>query len=105
MDQFNDPINREKIIEMDKDCKQGSQCLKRNLENPIFKDVIQVPTNGYVIIRTPIDNRGAWIVHCHINWHIEHGMAMVFQIGNPDNWSMGPDKSIAVKNMNRNCTN
>jgi len=105
MDQFNYTINREMIIEMDKDCKQGYQCLQRNLENPIFKDVIQVPTNGYVIIRTPIDNRGAWIVHCHINWHVEHGMAMVFQIGNPDNWAMGPDESRAAKNSNRNCKN
>ena len=93
-------------MEMDRNCEAGKQCLPRNYDRPVFKDVIQVPTNGYVIFRTPVDNRGQWIVHCHINWHIEHGMAMVFQIGEPDGpfrWAMGPDPSTAGQNKNRFC--
>ena len=38
------------------------------------KDVIQVPNNGYVIIRTPLDNPGTWIFHCHIDFHLSIGM-------------------------------
>ena len=103
MGQFNQdqPIYRDTIMDMD---KKG--LLPRNFNHPVFKDVIQVPTNGYVIFRVPVDNRGSWIVHCHINYHIEHGMAMIFQIGEPNGpfrWSMGPDQKTAEDNMNKPC--
>eukprot|EP00092_Neocalanus_flemingeri_P101164 GFUD01129321.1.p1 GENE.GFUD01129321.1~~GFUD01129321.1.p1 ORF type:complete len:786 (+),score=119.87 GFUD01129321.1:144-2501(+) len=84
MGQFNHPIYRDTIIEMDTNCTKKKECLPRNYKSPVFKDVIQVPTNGYVIFRAAIDNRGTWIVHCHINYHVEHGMTMIFQIGEPD---------------------
>ena len=106
MGQFDYPIFRDTIIEMDKKCEQGHHCLPRNLDNPAYKDVVQVPTNGYVIIRTPLDNRGAWIVHCHISWHGEHGMAMILQIGQPDGafrWSMGSNSTTSAQNLNKNC--
>merc|ERR1712037_585416 len=103
-DQFdqNIKISRELIIEKDKECGR-SRCLPRNFDRPVFKDVIQVPTNGYVIFRTPLDNPGAWIVHCHINYHIEHGMAMVFQFGEPHGWAMGPNETQALDNKNTMC--
>ena len=106
MGQFNRTIFREDIMEMDKNCINESRCLPRNYDHPVFKDVIQVPTNGYVIMQTPVDNRGMWIVHCHINWHVEHGMAMVFQIGEPDGpfrWAMGRDKASVQENTNKVC--
>ena len=74
-------INDTYIKEKDKECKRGERCLPRNFDWPVSKDTIQVPTNGYVIFRTPINNPGVWIVHCHINAHVLAGMAMVFQIG------------------------
>ena len=40
------------------------------------KDVIQVPNNGYVIIRTKLDNPGTWIFHCHIDFHLGLGMGL-----------------------------
>ena len=88
---------------MDQDCPRGSQCLPRNLDHPVFKDVVLVPTNGYVIFRTPLDNPGFWILHCHINYHVEHGMAMVLQFGEPEGWAMGPDKQAALSNKNKMC--
>ena len=91
-------ITREIIMKMD---KEG--LLPRNLDHPVFKDVVQVPTNGYVIFRTPLDNAGTWIAHCHINYHIEHGMAMVFQFGETRDWAMGPTKTAAFKNKNKTC--
>ena len=96
--QFDQNITREFIVEMD---KEGG--LQRNITQPIFKDTVQVPTNGYVIIRTPLDNPGTWIVHCHINYHVEHGMAMVFQFGEPRGWAMGPNKRRAFSNKNKTC--
>ena len=104
--QFSDTqlnITREKVISMDQGCPHGNQCLPRNFTNPVFKDVVLVPTNGYVIIRTPLDNPGNWIFHCHINYHVDHGMAMVLQFGEPEGWAMGPDKQTALSNKNKMC--
>ena len=40
------------------------------------KDVIQVPNQGYVIIRTHLDNPGTFIFHCHIDFHLSIGMGL-----------------------------
>jgi hypothetical protein len=31
-----------------------------------------------VIIRFVTDNAGPWFLHCHIDWHLEAGLAVVF---------------------------
>jgi len=56
----------------------------------IGKDVIQVPRNGYVILRTPLNNTGNWLFHCHVDFHLSVGMALVLQIGNQSDWNLGP---------------
>lgn len=99
------PISRETVVRMDQDCPRGRQCLPRNLDHPVFKDVVLVPTNGYVIFRTPLDNPGNWILHCHINFHVEHGMALVLQFGEPEGWAFGPDNQAARSNKNKMCFN
>ena len=40
------------------------------------KDVIQVPNQGYVVIRTHLDNPGNFIFHCHIDFHLSIGMGL-----------------------------
>eukprot|EP00092_Neocalanus_flemingeri_P037131 GFUD01040419.1.p1 GENE.GFUD01040419.1~~GFUD01040419.1.p1 ORF type:complete len:1080 (-),score=178.77 GFUD01040419.1:196-3435(-) len=61
--------------------QDGISPLPRNFVKPPAKDTIQVPQKGYVIVRTKLDNAGTWIFHCHINFHVTIGMAMVLQIG------------------------
>ena len=61
-----------------------------NITQSIGKDVIQVPRNGYVIIRTPLNNPGNWLFHCHVDFHLSVGMALVLQIGNQSDWNLGP---------------
>ncbi|KAG2523919.1 hypothetical protein BBO99_00006047 [Phytophthora kernoviae] len=62
------------------------------LEGPMLRDVYTVPpcntddTNsclnvGYLILRFTADNPGVWMMHCHIDWHMNIGMAMVFVEG------------------------
>jgi len=46
--------------------------------NPMRRDTIVVPAGGAVNIRFVADNPGAWIFHCHIEWHLEVGLAVVF---------------------------
>lgn len=55
--------------------------LKRNLKNPPIKDTVTVPDGGYTVIRFKADNPGYWLFHCHIEFHVEIGMALVFKIG------------------------
>ncbi|XP_065929673.1 uncharacterized protein [Magallana gigas] len=52
-----------------------------NIENPPKKDTIMVPFRGYVIIRFRTDNPGFWLMHCHLEAHMDIGMAVVLQVG------------------------
>ncbi|KAF8753830.1 multicopper oxidase family [Rhizoctonia solani] len=60
----------------------GSRASKRssalvNYVNPPRRDVVRVSSTG-VILRFRTDNPGPWFVHCHIDWHLEAGLAVVF---------------------------
>lgn len=55
--------------------------LKRNLNNAPIKDTVTVPDGGYTVIRFKADNPGYWLFHCHIEFHVEIGMALVFKVG------------------------
>jgi len=35
-----------------------------------------LPSSGYLVIGFQADNPGAWLMHCHIGWHISEGMAL-----------------------------
>jgi len=48
-----------------------------DLENAPLKDTINIPQGGYFITRIVADNPGLWFMHCHIEVHVESGMAMV----------------------------
>jgi len=48
-----------------------------NFVNPPRRDVIAT-NNGGVTIRFRADNPGPWFLHCHIDWHLEAGLAVVF---------------------------
>ena len=56
---------------------QGGNVPGLELANPPRKDTIIVPTSGYVVVRIRADNPGVWFLHCHIEFHNNHGMAMV----------------------------
>ncbi|RAL13181.1 putative ferrooxidoreductase Fet3 [Aspergillus homomorphus CBS 101889] len=45
---------------------------------PPRRDVVVLPPEGYVILRFRADNPGVWIFHCHIDWHLMQGLAMIF---------------------------
>ncbi|GAA5959158.1 hypothetical protein JCM21900_001410 [Sporobolomyces salmonicolor] len=46
--------------------------------NPMTRDTIVVPAGGAVNLAFRADNPGAWLLHCHIQWHMEAGLAIVF---------------------------
>ncbi|KAA8642428.1 hypothetical protein EYZ11_005607 [Aspergillus tanneri] len=44
---------------------------------PARRDTFVVPPQGYFVVRFVADNPGVWIFHCHIDWHLTQGLAML----------------------------
>ncbi|KAJ7220280.1 laccase lcc5 [Mycena pura] len=56
-----------------------------NYANPPRRDVVSIGAEGdNVTIRFTTDNAGPWFLHCHIDWHLEAGLAIVFAEDVPD---------------------
>lgn len=55
--------------------------IRRRLRGAPLKDTVTVPDGGYTIVRFVADNPGYWLFHCHIEYHVEVGMALVFKVG------------------------
>lgn len=85
MERLNSSVNLEQIQELD---NQGK--LKRRLLRAPIKDTVTVPDGGYTIIRFVADNPGYWLFHCHIEFHAEIGMALVFKVGTHDEMAPVP---------------
>lgn len=50
-----------------------------NYIDPPRRDVVSLGSAGdNVTIRFRTDNPGPWIMHCHIDWHLELGLSVVF---------------------------
>ena len=45
---------------------------------PARRHTFLLPPGGFYVIRFKADNPGVWIFHCHIDWHLMQGLAMVF---------------------------
>lgn len=45
-------------------------------EIPMQRDTIVVKANGFVVIRFKASNAGVWFFHCHVDWHLEQGLAI-----------------------------
>ncbi|RLN95068.1 hypothetical protein BBJ28_00008971 [Nothophytophthora sp. Chile5] len=81
---------------------QSSSLPALKLEGAMFRDVYTVPPCptdadavclgvGYVVLRLEADNPGVWMMHCHIDWHLEGGLAMIFVEGEAQLQQMGAD--------------
>lgn len=68
-----------------------------NLVNPPRRDAFaSLPTAtevSWVIVRYHVTNPGAWLLHCHINNHMNGGMMMVIQDG-VDAWPTVPEEYL-----------
>ncbi|KAJ3568848.1 hypothetical protein NP233_g5440 [Leucocoprinus birnbaumii] len=51
-----------------------------NFINPVRRDVVNTggASSDNVTIRFTTNNPGPWIFHCHIDWHLREGLAIVF---------------------------
>ncbi|KAF8474377.1 laccase [Russula ochroleuca] len=70
-----------------------------NFDNPVIRDVVSIGNTGdNVTIRFFTDNPGPWFFHCHIDWHLNAGFAVVFAEDVPDVASQDPTTD-AWKNL------
>ncbi|KAK9505006.1 hypothetical protein O3M35_009161 [Rhynocoris fuscipes] len=76
MDRLGSNVTVEKVLELD---EYG--LINRNLKTAVVKDTVTVPDGGYTVIRFKADNPGYWMFHCHIEFHVELGMAILFKVG------------------------
>lgn len=45
---------------------------------PMIRDTVYVNPQSYIVLRFKADNPGVWFFHCHIEWHLTQGLAIVF---------------------------
>ncbi|KAJ6758196.1 LACCASE-13 [Salix koriyanagi] len=55
---------------------------KFNLIDPPYRNTIGTPPGGWVAIRFEADNPGIWFMHCHLDSHLNWGLAMAFLVEN-----------------------
>ncbi|PWN26507.1 putative Fer1-iron transport multicopper oxidase [Jaminaea rosea] len=48
-----------------------------SLGNPMRRDTVTVPSGGAAVLRFRSDNPGAWLMHCHIEFHLNAGLALI----------------------------
>jgi iron transport multicopper oxidase len=82
------------------DIQAGNLPLK--LSGAMKRDVYTVPpcdtddsgdctNHGYLVLRFTTDNPGVWIFHCHIDWHLAAGLAMILVEGEEQLQAAGVD--------------
>ncbi|KAF7356183.1 Laccase 2 [Mycena venus] len=51
-----------------------------NFDDPVIRDVVSTGPSktDNTTIRFVTDNAGPWFLHCHIDWHFNEGLAIVF---------------------------
>ncbi|KAF1914550.1 multicopper oxidase-domain-containing protein [Ampelomyces quisqualis] len=47
-------------------------------DNPVRRDTATLPGGGYLVLAFESDNPGAWLMHCHIPFHVSAGLGIQF---------------------------
>ncbi|XP_063960219.1 uncharacterized protein LOC129266740 [Lytechinus pictus] len=71
-----DRLGVDEVIAMD---RNGT--IKRNFNNPPEKDTVITTNAGYTVIQFIADNPGWWFFHCHNEFHLHTGLAIVVRAG------------------------
>ncbi|KAJ7183852.1 laccase-2 [Mycena filopes] len=79
----------------------GTDATVPNYVNPPRRDVVPV-VSGNTTFRFFSGNPGAWFLHCHIDWHLEAGLAVVFG-ESPSANIAGPQSQIQTPDWKQLC--
>ncbi|KAG6877109.1 laccase, multicopper oxidase, benzenediol:oxygen oxidorectuctase [Termitomyces sp. T159_Od127] len=83
------------------DVVRPSNAVDFNFVNPLRRDVYPI-NGGNTTFRWRTDNPGAWFLHCHIDWHLEAGLAVAFAEAPADNVE-GPQAQITPQEWKDLC--
>ncbi|KAI0737335.1 TvLac7 [Daedaleopsis nitida] len=64
-----------------------------NYENPVRRDTVTIGpefSGSNTTIRFVTDNPGPWMFHCHVDFHLKEGLAIVFAEDAPDTADANP---------------
>jgi len=67
-----------------------------NYDNPPIRDVVSIPIGGWVVIRFVANNSGIWFMHCHMEWHLAAGLALIMNILPRPGPSVFPETSLQL---------
>jgi len=76
MERLGHNTSREEVLAL-----EAAGKLRRNFDRPPLMDTVTVPDGGYTVLRFRASNPGFWLFHCHITFHIEVGMGLLFEVG------------------------
>lgn len=64
-----------------------------------------LPASGYLVLAWKSDNPGAWLMHCHIGWHVSLGLSLQWieqQSSIPALYQNSTDQTTSLSQV---CTN
>ncbi|XP_031624237.1 laccase-3-like isoform X2 [Contarinia nasturtii] len=70
--------------------KSGSTAFADSSKLPPVKDVISVPSGGFVRLRFRSCNAGYWLLHCHFEFHMHTGMMAIIKVGEKEDMVKPP---------------
>nr|ACU52699.1 putative laccase 5 [Agaricus bisporus var. bisporus] len=72
-----------------------------NFDNPVIRDTVSAGNNqgDLVSIRFTTDNPGPWIFHCHIDFHLRDGLAIVFAEAPEETDAANPNRPESWKEL------
>lgn len=57
----------------------------------VLKDKINIPSNGYAVVRFRADNPGLWLLHSHFKYRMAMGMSLIVQVGEHSDFVKAPE--------------
>ena len=71
--------------------KSGKGIHQKNHLRPPYKDTVVLPYPGFVRLRFRANNPGYWMFHCHFDFHLPIGMAVLIQVGEKEQMRKPPE--------------
>lgn len=66
------------ILDSQANAQWSGDTSRLRTKNPIRRDTASLPASGYLVLAFESDNPGAWLMHCHIPFHIAAGLGVQF---------------------------
>lgn len=66
------------VLDQQENAQWAGDISRLKTDNPIRRDTATLPAGGYLVLAFESDNPGAWLMHCHVPFHIAGGLGVQF---------------------------